>query len=135
MNNAKGFTIIELMIVIIILGLLVTIALPNFISMKNHAREAGTLSSAHTLQLVTEDYAAMHSGTYSVAAGDLTPMLPGGGLMTNAFTDAASEPQFGAPAAGPGQVGLEGVMVGGNMAGYRITGYGRSAVIITLSNI
>ncbi len=134
MRNANGFTLIELMIVVVIIGLLATIALPNFITMKDHAREAGTRENAHTLQLATEDFAARNNGVYSTAAADLTPLLPGAGMMANAFTGVASEPQFGSAAAAPGQVGVEPVMDGGNVAGYKITGFGRSTTILTLAS-
>ena len=36
-NNKKGFTLIELMIVIAIIGILAAIAIPNFISYRNKA--------------------------------------------------------------------------------------------------
>ncbi len=134
MNHREGFTIIELMIVVIIIGLLVVMALPNFMSMKDHAREAGTTENAHTLQLATEDFAVTNDGIYSTAPADLTPLLPGGGMMENTFTHAATEPQYGAAAAAPGQVGIEALVNGGITTGYRITGYGRQATIITLTN-
>ncbi len=134
MNNDQGFTIIELMIVVIVIGLLATMALPNFLSMRDHAREAGTMENAHTLQLATEDFAVSNNGIYSTNAGDLTPLLPGAGMMVNTFTGFQTEPQFGTPAAGAGQVGVEPVVVGGIVSGYRITGFGRAATILTLTN-
>ena len=129
MNTAKGFTLIELMIVVVIIGLLAAMALPNFLSMKDHAHEAGTKEIAHTIQLVTEDFAVRNDGIYSTAAADLTPLLPGAGMLVNSFTNQATEPQFGAPAAVPGEVGVETVGIG-----YRITGFGRSATVITLNS-
>jgi len=129
---ARGFTIIELMIVVVIIGLLVTIALPNFISMKDRAREAGTRENAHTLQLAAEDFASGNDGVYSTNAADITPLLPGAGMMINSFTGVNSEPQFGAAAGTPGQIGLESVINGGVVSGYKITGFGRADLIVTL---
>jgi len=110
MSNRDGFTLVELMIVVAVIGILAALAIPNYSSLQEHAKVAGTKSNAHTLQLAVENYAATHGGVYSVAAADITPFLPGQGLMANTFTGAQSEPQFGAAAAAPGQVGVELVM-------------------------
>ncbi|MGD9548020.1 MAG: type II secretion system protein [Candidatus Krumholzibacteriia bacterium] len=134
MTDAKGFTLIELMIVVVIIGLLAAIAIPNYANLRDHAKEAGTCTNAHTLQLAVEDYAVSNDGIYSTDAGSLTPLLPGAGMMINPFTSAASEPQYGAAAGAPGQVGIEPIVAGGILTGYRITAFGRDAVILTLSN-
>ena len=134
MQHDKGFTLIELMIVVAVIGLLAAMAIPNYVNLRDHAKEAGTRSNAHTLQLATEDFAVSNEGIYSVAAGDLTPLLPGAGLMVNPFTNAVSEPQFGAVAATAGQVGIEPVIIAGIVMGYRITAFGRDENILTLAN-
>ena len=40
--NKRGFTLVELMIVVVILGILAAITIPNFVTMVGRAREAST---------------------------------------------------------------------------------------------
>ena len=56
----KGFTLVELMIVIVIVGILSAVALPNFLSQTDKAKatEAKTVSSAYLKQI----YAAYQEG-------------------------------------------------------------------------
>jgi prepilin-type N-terminal cleavage/methylation domain-containing protein len=53
---SKGFTLIELMVVIVIIGILVAIALPNFVAAQQRAKLASIKSNAKTLQVAVETY-------------------------------------------------------------------------------
>lgn len=52
----KGYTILEILTVCIIITILVTIAIPNFINNKDDAKEAVSETNARTLRIMLETY-------------------------------------------------------------------------------
>jgi len=68
----QGFTLIELMIVVAIVGILAAIAIPNFIGMQKRAKTTEAKSNLGELWTLEEAYRA-ESDTYVQPSGTLAP--------------------------------------------------------------
>jgi prepilin-type N-terminal cleavage/methylation domain-containing protein len=95
-RRERGFTLIELMIVIVIIGILVTIGVPAFFGMQSRAKVAQVKETMKIVQLAVEDFSTRNNGAYPANAGavtvdgglTLTQILPSGAMPLNPFTNA-----------------------------------------------
>ena len=83
-GNSEGFTLIELMIVIAIIGILAAIAIPNFIAYRNKAFCSAAESDANNIAAAIADYFAVPSRVDAPAADPTTAPVAGLGMeLTN----------------------------------------------------
>ena len=93
MNNKrkKGFTLVEIMIVVLIIGILMAIAVPNFVQARNTSRRNSCIANLKQIDSAKEQFAMeakLDTGA-SVAWTDLVstymksqPTCPAGGTYT-----------------------------------------------------
>lgn len=81
-GEESGFTLVELLVVMLILGLLAAIAIPAFFDQRNKARDADAKSLARTAQTAIETFATDNGGSYQgVGADEIIAIEP---TLTNA---------------------------------------------------
>jgi type IV pilus assembly protein PilA len=79
-QSESGFTLVELLVVMLIIGLLASIAIPAFFNQRNKANDASAKEMVRTAQTAMETYATDRSGSYLTANGaalrTIEPSIP-----------------------------------------------------------
>ena len=84
-NNQKGFTLIELMIVVAIIGILAAIAIPQFSAYRERAFIASMNADLNSVKLGEEAYYVDNETYIVIAAGvtDTSAIIPGGTVLSS----------------------------------------------------
>ncbi|MCP4503285.1 MAG: prepilin-type N-terminal cleavage/methylation domain-containing protein [Deltaproteobacteria bacterium] len=102
----KGFTLIELMIVVAIIGILAAIAIPNFVKFQCRAKQSEAKTNLKALFTANESYRAEHDkyfgqascGNSGACTGDLGFAPKGDKIRYNYATTGATSSDFDATA-------------------------------------
>ncbi len=105
-NARKAFTLIEILIVVVILGILAAVVIPQFTNAADEANNAGVRTQLQTLRSQVELYRAENGAYPDLATSGWTPLINGGYLPgppknpltgSSSFGDAATDGwKFGA---------------------------------------
>ena len=151
LRSRKGFTLVELLVVVAVLGVLIMLGMPNYLGAERKARLAQVKGNMHAAQICAEAYATDSGGTYAATASELDPFYPNGANTIggaagkrpmNPFTVVDNEPLYGEtlttaalilstrvapPTAGPGTQGQTGYSVADAGRSYAVAGVDEQA--------
>ena len=132
-SDERGFTLVEIMVVAIVIGVLVAMGIPNFLQLQDRAREASVKANMHTMQLAIEDFAVQTAGFYPDDAASTTPagqtvedLCPFGAYPENPFTQAPTVVVWDADPATPGVIGINPA----TPTNYTVKGFGKSFMLL-----
>jgi type IV pilus assembly protein PilA len=79
MNRDEGFTLIELMVVVMIIAVLIAIAIPSFLGFRKSAQDRSAQSEIRNV-LLSEKAFWLDTGDYTETAADITAFEPNANL-------------------------------------------------------
>ena len=90
MKNSKGFSLLELLIVVAIILIIATIAIPSLLRSRQAANESAAVANLRTINTAEVTYLSSSGGNY----GDLAALVAAG-LLDDTFIGTATRPKAG----------------------------------------
>ena len=137
MRNKQGFTLIEVLVVISIIGLLSVFLVPSLLGARDRAKEAAVEGVMHTVQIAIEAY-QMENDIYPVGNNIPLESLSRNYLMNGGYlADVPKNPFSGAAYTDTDTAGKIIYSYNDTTGVYTLTGYKRNgtAKILELSNL
>ena len=104
MNNKKGFTLLELIIVVAIIGLLAVIAIPGYIGYQSRAARTEAFANLEAVRLLEEQFFA-ENNRYTISLGNCAVDQPGNVAVIQNGGPGAGDPTNALPNFRPGTGG------------------------------
>ena len=126
-TESRGFSIIELMFVVVIIGIIVAITIPNYIKFTKRAKEVVVKGNMHTVQVAMEAFSIEQLGVYPQAADEAAfkGLMPRGRYPKNPFTSVETVVAWDADPGAAGEIGISNLPGGG----YRVRGQGSAGLL------
>lgn len=86
MSRKRGFTLVELLIVVIILGILASVVIPQFSTAASDANSAAVMADLQTIRSQLQLYAAQHGGAYPTTTTQLLEYTDAVGGVSATFS-------------------------------------------------
>lgn len=135
-RHTAGFSLIEVIIVIAIIGFLSAMLFPNFAKIQTKAKEASLQAAVHALQSSVESY-SMDAGTYPAGTNLTVPQLIDILKTTGALTKVPKNPFTGHTYTGSDAAGKIMYDYDAQTNHYSLQGFGENNenLVIKLENI
>ena len=91
-RRQSGFTLIEIMMVVMIMGILLNIAAPSFLHARDSAQARACIANLHNIMAAKEQYGLQNNlqsnSAYVIQRTDVTPYIKGGSGLQCPATNA-----------------------------------------------